>query len=303
MKVTISSYSLRNEWKDLADDKIDTLIAICKDMGINAVELLESEWTPETLPDIVKKMAQEGIDVFGLAVGTSILGMKDTMQENINEGLDTIRLAHKAGVKYIRFFAQGGSLPACFPPMDDFDDEEWEEYREQMKEAADYALQCVNPWVKLAEELDIYCGVETHHGYSSNYIFQDELNKLVSSKHLGWIFDIGNFPDDESRYKSLDVIKNRVYYLHAKAYEFDENGFETKLDYPKVCQILKDAGFDGNWSIEFEGKMNGIYGVQKLNELIRYSIAKVEGNEYSMNVNIPNGEKLIEKYQKLLGLV
>ena len=75
------------------------------------------------------------------------------------------------------------------------------------------------------------------------------------------------------RWEALEVIKSNTAYIHAKAYDFDATGLEMKLDYPKAAQILHDAGFDGNWSIEFEGKMNGILGALKTNELNKHSIA------------------------------
>ena len=83
MKVSISSYSIRNEWKDLAEDKIDSLIAICNDMGIDGVELLATEWTPETLPAIVNKMKDKGIDVFGIAVFDNVLMKPNEVEEAV----------------------------------------------------------------------------------------------------------------------------------------------------------------------------------------------------------------------------
>jgi len=41
--------------------------------------------------------------------------------------------------------------------------------------------------------------------------------------------------------------------VSAKSYEFDENGDETKIDYYRMMQIVKDAGFKGYIGIEYEG--------------------------------------------------
>jgi len=50
MDIALNSYSLRAEWKDFGRDKTDVLIEFCKDNGFTKVELLDSEFTAETLP-------------------------------------------------------------------------------------------------------------------------------------------------------------------------------------------------------------------------------------------------------------
>ena len=40
--------------------------------------------------------------------------------------------------------------------------------------------------------------------------------------------------------------------VSAKAYEFDENGNETTLDFERFIQIIKDSGYKGFISVEYE---------------------------------------------------
>ena len=298
MKITLSTYSLRNEWKDFIKDKPEALMVICKDLGFDEIELID--FTTDTLEAIVAKLTANGVKVFGIATGLTYLVKPEEVAQTLKEGEQLIRLAHKCKIKYIRGFVGNGPLPPVFAPMEDFEEEEWAEYNEQIQQAAELSGAILDPLLKLAEELDVYLGIETHHGYSSNYIYMQEINKRFTSKHLGWIFDVGNYENDEMRWKALEEVKNRVFYVHAKMYQFDEKGFETTLDYPKVHKTLKEAGFDGKWSIEFEGKMNGLYGTIKSQELLKYCIAQGIGDKYSINVNIPTGQELIEKYNKLM---
>jgi len=37
------------------------------------------------------------------------------------------------------------------------------------------------------------------------------------------------------------------------SHDFDANGNETKLDYKKLLQIVKDAGYTGYIGVEYEG--------------------------------------------------
>jgi sugar phosphate isomerase/epimerase len=298
MDIAINTYSLRNEWKDLGNDKMAVVIALCHDMGISKVELLDHEYTKDNLQGIVKRLADNGISVHALAPHGKILVKPNEVKNAIEEGKSHLELAHSVGASSVRFQIGDGPLPRAFAPMDDFEEEEWADYREGMEEAINFSEPVVSPLIETAEKLGVNIGLETHHSYSSNYIYMDLFNQRFNSKRIGWIFDIGNYENDSMRWKALEIIKGRTFYIHAKGYDFDAQGLEKDLDYPKACQILADAGFKGTWSIEFEGKMNGIFGLHKLNELIKYSISKVKGQTYSINTAIPSAEELMKKYQK-----
>ncbi len=41
--------------------------------------------------------------------------------------------------------------------------------------------------------------------------------------------------------------------VSAKSYNFDENGNETTIDFVKMLQIVKDAGYTGFVGVEYEG--------------------------------------------------
>lgn len=41
--------------------------------------------------------------------------------------------------------------------------------------------------------------------------------------------------------------------VSAKSYDFDAEGNETTLDYTRLLEIVKDAGYTGFVGVEFEG--------------------------------------------------
>ena len=50
--------------------------------------------------------------------------------------------------------------------------------------------------------------------------------------------------------------------VSAKSHAFDESGNETKSDFKKMLQIVKDAGFTGYIGIEYEGReLAAPYGI------------------------------------------
>ena len=42
--------------------------------------------------------------------------------------------------------------------------------------------------------------------------------------------------------------------VSAKSYNFNDKGENTKIDYYKMLQIVKDGGYDGHIGIEYEGE-------------------------------------------------
>lgn len=299
MDVAFNTYSIRNEWDKLAKNGLDKVIAICNDMGITQIEWLDRHFEKKDLAERTKFLADNGIKVFSIGPHVHLLAKPGDVPKMIADGKEWLGLAQGAGIKHVRFQVGDGPLPKAFaPPPADADKEDKDEYDEMMGEAIEYSAKVIEPLLAEAERLDVNIAIETHHSYSSNYVYMKLVNEKWPSKNLGWIFDIGNFPTNEERWSSLEVIKKRTYYLHAKAYDFDDKGFEKKLDYPRAAKVLHEAGFKGNWSIEFEGKMNGILGALRTCELVRYSIAAAEGKQYTMRTSFPSERDLMKKYKQ-----
>lgn len=298
MDAAFNTYSIRREWESLGpqEKRIQATIDFCHDMDISKLEFLDHHFEKSDLKAHVKTFSDNGIEVFAIGPHGHLLVKPNEVDKYVKMGTEWLELAHDAGVFNVRFQVGDGPMPRAFAPMDDFDDEEWEEYNEQIADAIKFTAPVVDPLLEVAERLGVTIGIETHHSYSSNYIYMKQFEERWQSKNIGWLFDIGNYENDDMRWKALDVIKGNVKWIHAKAYDFDEQGFETKLDYPKAAKILAEAGFSGEWSIEFEGKMNGFLGALRTNELIKYSIAKAQGKDYTMKTDFPTGDELVAKY-------
>ncbi|MHA1370867.1 MAG: sugar phosphate isomerase/epimerase family protein [Promethearchaeota archaeon] len=299
MKIGFNTYSIRKEWNFILggpEKKVEAVSKICKDAGIDQVEFLDRHFDPKDLKSHCKQFADNGITVFSIGPHVHLLVRENQVETAVKEGKFWLNLANDAGVKNVRFQVGDGPLPRAFRPMDDFDEEDWDEYNKNILNAVQLTGPVLSPLIDEAENLGVNIGIETHHSYSSNYIYMRELDKAYPSKNCGWIFDIGNYETDDMRWKALEVIKHNTKYIHAKAYDFDDKGFEKNLDYVKACKILHDAGFNSVWSIEFEGRMNGILGALRSNELIKYCISLVHGKEYSMKTTFPDPEDLMEKY-------
>ncbi len=119
---------------------------------------------------------------------------------------------------------------------------------------------------------------ENHGGPSSNPDALIALMKAVGSPNFGTLPDFGNFPKQGDRY-AIDIyaaIARMMPYakgVSAKSYDFDGQGNETTLDFPRIMKIVAEAGYHGFVGIEYEGgrlsEPEGIKATKKLLESIR----------------------------------
>ena len=64
--------------------------------------------------------------------------------------------------------------------------------------------------------------------------------------------------------------------VSAKSHDFDTDGNETKIDYVKMLQIVKDAGYTGYIGVEYEGSQLGEKeGILATKELMLNSAKKL----------------------------
>jgi sugar phosphate isomerase/epimerase len=139
--------------------------------------------------------------------------------------------------------------------------------------------QSLDPTVSSYKELALYGNsrglyvlVENHGGVGSEH--PEELVKLfkdVDNDFFGALPDFGNFPDESTRERGLDLLFPYASVVcHAKGLDIGPDGVEKKYDFPKAIEISKMAGFKGVYSIEYEGSGDPYAGVQKtLDELLR----------------------------------
>ena len=123
--------------------------------------------------------------------------------------------------------------------------------------------------------------VENHGGISSNGKWLSGIMKRVNMKNCGTLPDFGNFrigPDEEyDRYLGMEELMPFAKGVSAKSHDFDADGNETKSDYYRIMNIVKDSGYKGWVGVEYEGsnlsEPEGIIATKKLLEKVFVSLA------------------------------
>jgi len=109
--------------------------------------------------------------------------------------------------------------------------------------------------------------VENHGYLSSNADLLKKVMMQVEMTNCGTLPDFGNFClerengerwgakciKEYDKYTGVKKLMTWAKAVSAKSYDFDEDGNETTIDYKRMLQIVKDAGFTGYIGIEYEG--------------------------------------------------
>lgn len=251
MKIGCASYSYhRSIEKKLLD--LPRFIRLCaEELGIDGVEILDRHLTDTSRANMraLKKLCVDtGMTFACIAVSNTFTV---ATQEAFDANLDRVKLwlerAFYMGVPVVRLFAGGARELEEIPGV-------WQRVVEGLAESARYA-----------EEVGVVLGLENHGGFSADQVLQ--LLDEVGSPWLRLTLDFGNFPGDPV--ESTRRCAPYAVHVHAKSYEFGPDGGETKLDYPAMVGALKEAGFHGFLSIEFEGPGDEFEEVPKAVALLR----------------------------------
>lgn len=133
-----------------------------------------------------------------------------------------------------------------------------------------------------AKDKNVNVIVENHGYLSSNAALLVEVIHKVNAPNCGVLPDFGNFClkreggerweakciEEYDRYKGVGEMMPVAKAVSAKSYDFDESGNETTIDYVRMLQIVKDAGYTGFIGVEYEGsglgEIEGLMATKKL---------------------------------------
>lgn len=205
---------------------------------------------PSFLRSIKMTCLKNGLPI-GYLGSVSIAGPREGMSERLDAAKADVDLAAFLGAQLIRIFARY--------PWDDNEEEQdavWGPTIESFQELCDYAA-----------EKGVAIGLQNHdHGGLGNIatrclkvIEEADRDNLTFILDTGqWKGSVGGSPrgwTDITVDIYEDYIKPSAPYtscVRAKIYKIDK-GYEEWLDYPRIFKILKDARFNGNVGICFEG--------------------------------------------------
>ena len=130
---------------------------------------------------------------------------------------------------------------------------------------------------------DINVLAENHGWLSSDVpVLMEAINK-VDMENCGTLPDFGNWcvkrkegeqwgeclEEYADKYEGIETMLTEAKAVSAKAYDFDEDGSETTLDFPRIMKLVKASGYTGYIGVEYEGnRLSEQEGIQAIKSLL-----------------------------------
>ncbi len=137
------------------------------------------------------------------------------------------------------------------------------------EEVAAAGVEGLSKLSEIAAKQNVNVIVENHGGYSSDGQWMSSVIEKVNMDNCGTLPDFGNFCVEREggemwgtpcikeydKYRGVKELLPYAKAVSAKAYDFDEKGMETTIDYKKMLSLVKLAGYKGYIGVEYEGEV------------------------------------------------
>lgn len=215
-------------------------------------ELQPANYSPEAMANFVSKSlaASEQYGMKNLLImidGQGNLATTDAAerQEAVENHYKWVDAAAALGCHSVRVNLSGSNDPAVWVPA---------------------ATDGLTALATYAATKNINVIVENHGGLSSNAALLVQVMEGVNMPNAGTLPDFGNFCitaewgasgrtclEEYDRYKGVEELMPYAKAVSAKSHDFDAEGQEIHTDYPRIMQLVKDAGYTGFVGVEYEG--------------------------------------------------
>ncbi|PPL02437.1 sugar phosphate isomerase/epimerase family protein [Parapedobacter indicus] len=256
--ISLAEWSLHRTLFGGKLDNLDFAETAAKKFGIHAVEYVNQFFKDKAqdkkyLAELNQRAKDNGVkNVLIMIDGEGPLGSTDEKERTqaVENHYKWVEAAKFLGCHAIRVNAAGKGTP------------------EEVKAAAIDGLGRLS---EFAAPHGISVIVENHGGISSHGDWLSAVLRGVGKKNCGSLPDFGNFYEYD-RYQGVQDLMPLAKGVSAKSHTFDENGNEPQIDYRRMLQIVKDAGYKGYIGIEYEGDQlseeDGILATKRLLERV-----------------------------------
>ncbi|MGB4706832.1 MAG: sugar phosphate isomerase/epimerase family protein [Fuerstiella sp.] len=247
LKLSLAAYSFNSlfarrgtaEQMAAAKMTLESFIEYCAQQELAATELtgyyFPKDITPEYLLNIRQQTHRLGLSISGTAIGNDFcLSEGEARDKQLEECRNWIDYAAIMGAPVIRIFA--GKVP-----------------KGDTEEAAiERCVAGINQSLEYAATKGVFLALENHGGITAT---PDQMLKIIAgidnSPWFGVNFDSGNFRTDDP-YRDLERIAPYAVNAQIKVAVNPNNQGKQPADIPRMISILKDAGYRGFVTLEFE---------------------------------------------------
>lgn len=269
-RIGVSTYSFF-QFRYMEYRSIESCIDLAAKLGFDGVEILRrqvGEPTAQQMRDFKRRAFANGLDLMGYSTHQTFLRPDPAeRKKNIEETIRFIDEAHEMGIPTVRVNTGRWDTSANFdelmknrglePPIAGHTDEE----------AFGWVKEAFEQIVPHAEKRGVVLGMENHWGLA---ISPEGVLRVINDVPSPWFkvtVDTGNFLEDP--YDRIAKIAPHACLVQAKTYFGGGRWYTLDLDYGRIAGILRDAGYQGYISLEFEGNEEVVAGVGKSLAMLR----------------------------------
>jgi L-ribulose-5-phosphate 3-epimerase len=273
IKLSISSYSYWHftEKKFPIDKVIDEAARI----GVEGIDILHRQMESEDnayIQRLKRHAFLNGIAFTCLSIHQSFVSPdKAFVAKEVAHTIHCIELAARMGIPCLRLNSgRWGTIKSFDELMANRGVEPiLEGYTED--DGFKWCIDAIEKCIPAAEKNGVLLALENHWGLCSTPEGQLRIKKAIDSPWLGILMDTGNFLEDP--YDKLAMIAPYTSFVQAKTYYGGGVWYTLDLDYKRIVQILRNVGYQGYISLEFEGKEDAFTAVPKSIAMLREALA------------------------------
>ncbi|MGQ9597739.1 MAG: sugar phosphate isomerase/epimerase family protein [Thermoproteota archaeon] len=267
-KIGASTYSF---WHFLPEKvPIEYVMEKSWELGLDGIEILHVQMRSEDreyVNDLKRLALSLGLDIYCLAIHQGFVKpIEEERDKEVEHTKRCLEIAYRLGAPAIRLNSGRWGTIKSFddlmankgrePPITGYTDDD----------ALRWVVESIEKCLPVSEELGVVMALENHWGLTAKPEWVVKIVEAVDSKWLRVLMDTGNFIEDT--YNGLRKIVPYTVLVHVKTYYGGGVWYELDVDYSKVFEILKEVGYKGYLSIEFEGKEDPFIGVKKTKQLL-----------------------------------
>ncbi len=253
-KLGISTYSY---WHFL--DKtvpIEMVIDEASSMGVGAVDVLHRQMESED-PAYLRKLRRyamhHGVNLNCLSIHQDFVSPDpDERQEHIEHTKKCLRIASDMGIPTIRLNSGGWGTVESFDKLMELDGQEPPLEGYTNDDAFEWCIESIREVIPTAEKYGVMMALENHWGLTITAEGVLRIVEAIDSPWLGVLADTGNFP--ENTYEQLEMLAPYTILVSAKTYYGGGVWYSKDLDYNRIADIFRSAGYEGYVTLEFEGE-------------------------------------------------
>lgn len=250
---------------------IEKVIENAARLGFDGVEILHRQMSDESRAYVnrLKRLAfTHGLDLFMLSIHQNFVSPDSAeRQKNIDHTKRCIDLAESLGIPAIRLNSGRWNTIKSFDELMKAKGSEPPLPGHTEDEAFQWCIRSIEQCLPHAEKAGVVLALENHWGLTTKPQGLLRIKRAIESPWLGVNLDTGNFVGDP--YSQFEQLAPLATIVQAKTYYGGGEWYTLDLDYGRIANILRKAGFRGYVSLEMEGKENPETAVPKSLEVLR----------------------------------